>query len=208
MLSIAANQLFRTEMEIKKSRFITSVRRVDSEPEARSFISAIRTEFPDARHNCTAFRVSLPDGSVVARSSDDGEPSGTAGMPMLEALGDFSNLSVVVTRYFGGIKLGTGGLVRAYTSAVKQGLEEARKVRISTHQTYLLELSIQSAARLEGLLAANGYQILTRKWTQNALLELFHPLLDQREMEGQISAWLAASATLKPHTYQQLETPL
>ena len=114
-----------TVITIEKSKFICSAKRVSGEDDAKSFVSNIKKKYPDATHNCYAY-IADSDG-IYARFSDDGEPSGTAGMPMLDCLknnGVFCT-AVVVTRYFGGIKLGTGGLVRAYTDSVLSALNEA-----------------------------------------------------------------------------------
>lgn len=110
------------EIVEKKSRFIATVRRVEKEEEAIAFIEEVKKKYWDARHNCSAFVIG--SRGELTRCSDDGEPSGTAGRPMLEVLlGEgIRNIAVVVTRYFGGVLLGTGGLVRAYTQAVKEGL--------------------------------------------------------------------------------------
>ncbi|WP_031479306.1 YigZ family protein [Maridesulfovibrio frigidus] len=114
----------RTEDVIKKSRFICDICRVQNREEAKAFISAIKNEFPDARHHCSAF-IAGPPLTGNMGMSDDGEPQGTAGKPMLQVLqgSGIGDIGVVVTRYFGGILLGTGGLVRAYSGAVQQGLE-------------------------------------------------------------------------------------
>ncbi len=106
----------------KKSRFIATIRKVETEEEAVQFIEEMKKKYWDARHNCSAFVIG--SRAELTRCSDDGEPSGTAGRPMLEVLlGEgVRNIAVVVTRYFGGVLLGTGGLVRAYTQAVKEGL--------------------------------------------------------------------------------------
>ena len=111
------------EIVEKKSRFIATIRRVESEEEAVRFIEEMKKKYWDARHNCSAFVIG--SRAELTRCSDDGEPSGTAGRPMLEVLlGEgVRNIAMVVTRYFGGVLLGTGGLVRAYTQAVKAGLE-------------------------------------------------------------------------------------
>ena len=108
------------ELEVKRSRFITLICRVTSEDEARAFIQATRAEYPDARHHCSAFIYAVEGANPVERSSDDGEPSGTAGQPMLDVLrgSGMLDIAAVVVRYFGGVKLGTGGLVRAYSDAV------------------------------------------------------------------------------------------
>ena len=110
----------------KKSRFIATLRKCESEEEVGRFIEEMKKKYWDARHNCSAFVIGGQGGT--ARCSDDGEPSGTAGRPMLEVLtGEgLQNVAVVVTRYFGGVLLGTGGLVRAYTQAVKEGLKNCR----------------------------------------------------------------------------------
>lgn len=113
------------EIEEKKSRFIAHISPVTSEEEATAFIASIKKQYFDARHNCSAFIIG--DNSELTRCSDDGEPSGTAGRPMLEVLtGEgITNVVCVVTRYFGGTLLGTGGLVRAYQAAVKEGLNNS-----------------------------------------------------------------------------------
>lgn len=123
---------FRQEIVIEKSRFICTLKKVNSEAEAQEFIKAIKKEFWDATHNCSAYIVD----EMAQRSSDDGEPSGTAGLPMLEVLrkNKLTNTAAVVTRYFGGIKLGAGGLVRAYTNSVAEAVREtgiAQKVLVS-----------------------------------------------------------------------------
>ncbi|MBO5574308.1 MAG: YigZ family protein [Clostridium sp.] len=114
------------EIVEKKSRFIASVRAVSSEEEAAAFIGEIRKKFWDARHHCSAYV--LGERGDLTRCSDDGEPSGTAGRPMLDVLtGEgLTNCCAVVTRYFGGTLLGTGGLVRAYSGAVREGLKNCR----------------------------------------------------------------------------------
>lgn len=118
---------FRHEYIVEKSRFITTVSPCTTETEAQEFIARINKEFWDARHNCTAFAIGPKQEQQ--RSSDNGEPSGTAGKPMLEVLKKtgITNVVVVVTRYFGGIKLGTGGLIRAYSHSVAETLRLAPK---------------------------------------------------------------------------------
>ena len=123
---------FRQEIVIEKSRFICTLKKVHSEVEAQEFIKTIKKEFWDATHNCSAYIVD----EMAQRSSDDGEPSGTAGLPMLEVLrkNKLTNTAAVVTRYFGGIKLGAGGLVRAYTNSVAEAVKAtgiAQKVLVS-----------------------------------------------------------------------------
>ena len=127
---------FRHEYVVEKSRFITTVYPCSTEEEAQAFISRINKEFWDARDNCTAF--ALGPKQEQQRSSDNGEPSGTAGKPMLEVLKKtgITNVAVVVTRYFGGIKLGAGGLIRAYSHSVAETLRLAPK-ELHTTRTQL-----------------------------------------------------------------------
>lgn len=162
--TLAAGEEFRHELEVKRSRFITVLRRADTEEAARDLVNGLRREFHDARHHCSAF-VLGPDRGIQ-RSNDDGEPSGTAGIPMLEALikresapgaTDLSDVSAVVVRYFGGILLGAGGLVRAYSESVSSALDVAPLVR--RRRLRICEVSVPHAAagRLENDLRAAGY---------------------------------------------------
>lgn len=123
---------YRRENVIEKSRFICTLKKVGSEAEAQEFIKKIKKEFWDATHNCSAYIID----EMAQRSSDDGEPAGTAGLPMLEVLrkNGLTGTAAVVTRYFGGVKLGAGGLVRAYTGSVADAVREcgiAEKVLMS-----------------------------------------------------------------------------
>jgi len=117
------------EVVEKKSKFIANICYVDSVQEAEEKIKSIKKEYHDARHNCVAYRVA-ENGQIIEKSSDDGEPSGTAGGPMLNILqkNNLCNVVVIVTRYFGGILLGTGGLVRAYSDATQKAIENCIKV--------------------------------------------------------------------------------
>ena len=157
----------RHELEIKRSRFITVLRRVETEESARELVAGLRREFHDARHHCSAF-VLGPDRSVQ-RSSDDGEPSGTAGIPMLEALtkretfdgaADLSDIAAVTVRYFGGILLGAGGLVRAYSESVSSAVAGAPLVRRRRMQLYGIAAGHSAAGRLENDLRAAGVSVL------------------------------------------------
>ena len=125
---LKAGEFHRTELIIKKSRFITSIAHTKGVEECKNFISAVSSEFSDARHNCFAYNGSKPGESGYAGCSDDGEPHGTAGHPMLNVLlhSEVGELTAVVTRYFGGILLGTGGLVKAYQDSVKQCLDSLK----------------------------------------------------------------------------------
>jgi uncharacterized YigZ family protein len=119
-------QRFRTEIEIERSRFIATVQEVTSPEAAQAFVAELKAEFPDANHNCWAYLVGPPGSSDRIGLSDDGEPHGVAGKPMLTTLqhSGLGDTAVVVTRYFGGIKLGKGGMVKAYTAAVQAALDK------------------------------------------------------------------------------------
>jgi uncharacterized YigZ family protein len=119
-------QCFRAQIEVERSRFITTVQEVTSPEAAQAFVAELKAEFPDANHNCWAYLVGPPGSSDRIGLSDDGEPQGVAGKPMLTALqhSGLGDTAVVVTRYFGGIKLGKGGMVKAYTAAVQKALEK------------------------------------------------------------------------------------
>ncbi|MER0091620.1 YigZ family protein [Corynebacterium sp. KPL2838] len=149
------------EIEIKRSRFITLIGRVTNEEEARAFIDAARQRFPDARHHCSAYVYHVDDANPVERSSDDGEPSGTAGKPMLDVVKGSGMLDIcaVVVRYFGGIKLGAGGLVHAYGGAVSEAMEKVKSVARARRELYTVECPHATAGRLEADLRGRGIDI-------------------------------------------------
>ncbi|MFP7707886.1 YigZ family protein [Trueperella sp. LYQ141] len=161
-LRLATYQELRAEIEIKRSRFITCIRRVDNESAARDLVAHARAEFPDARHHCSAFIVSMPDANPILHSSDDGEPSGTAGRPMLDVLlgAHLTDIAAVVIRYFGGTLLGTGGLVRAYSESVKTALEQAHFVELIAHHHLSISVPHATAGKLESDLRARGYTVM------------------------------------------------
>lgn len=144
------------EDEIKRSRFIALVGRVESEAEAREFIAEARHRFPDARHHCSAYVLHVPGAQPVERSSDDGEASGTAGKPMLDVVkgSGMRNICAVVVRYFGGVKLGAGGLVHAYGGAVSAAMADVPRVTRSLKELYSVHVGHAAAGRLEADLRA------------------------------------------------------
>ena len=137
------------EIEIKGSRFIAQFMRVHNEEEALEFIQAIKKEHWKATHNCSAFLIGEND--QIQRAMDDGEPSGTAGVPMLEVLkrNELKNVAVVVTRYFGGTKLGAGGLVRAYSGAVSEGLKAIGIVECRLEEQLSLRFDYSHVGKVE-----------------------------------------------------------
>lgn len=158
------NKNFRTifdygedEIIINKSRFIGYAMPINSEEEALEFIEKIRTKHRDATHNVYAYVVGMDNN--IQRFSDDGEPSGTAGIPVLEVIKkeDLRNVVVVVTRYFGGIKLGAGGLVRAYTKGAKIALDAAQIVDMVLHQKIKIRIDYTLYGKIENFLLNGGY---------------------------------------------------
>lgn len=163
------------ELEIKRSRFITYLRRVESEGQARALVAELRKKHFDARHHCSAFI--LGADRTAMRSNDDGEPSGTAGIPMLDALAkretasgsaDLSDIAAVVVRYFGGILLGAGGLVRAYSESVSSTLEAAPLLRRERLRILGVAADYAAAGRLENDLRSAGVQVLGTDYGDSA----------------------------------------
>ncbi len=170
-------EVFRVEQTIKRSRFIASVGHTPGVEEAKAFIEQIKTEFEDARHNCWAYCAGSAGSSDRIGASDDGEPHGTAGRPMLTAVthSGIGEVTVVVTRYFGGILLGTGGLVKAYQSSVKMALE-AVPTRIRT-KTKRIKFSVEHRfvnQVLRKIENANG-RILEKSFDMDADFEVEIP---------------------------------
>ncbi|MBB5887449.1 YigZ family protein [Lactovum miscens] len=139
-MTITISQDFSHSIDIKNSRFICQMKRVQNEEEAVDFLRSVKKEHYKANHNCSAFI--LGEHQEVQRASDDGEPSGTAGVPILEVLKkrEITDICVVVTRYFGGIKLGAGGLIRAYAGSVSQALDSVGLVKIVDELEIILTL--------------------------------------------------------------------
>lgn len=148
-----------SEIIEKKSRFIASLQPAASEEEAAAFIEAVKKKYWDAKHNCTAMVIGR--NAEITRCSDDGEPSGTAGRPMLEVLtGEgLRDVVVVVTRYFGGTLLGTGGLVRAYSQAVKEGLKNCETGVLREGRKVKLLMSYNDYGKVEHLCRTEGQEL-------------------------------------------------
>lgn len=146
------------EQEIKKSRFITYLAHTPDADAAKVFIEQVRAEYPDARHHCSAFVAGAPNDSQALGFSDDGEPTGTAGKPMLAVLqgAGIGEITAVVVRYFGGIKLGTGGLVRAYGSSVNGALAELTTIEKVIEGRLSLSADYSDMAQLENLFTQSG----------------------------------------------------
>lgn len=174
------------ELEEKKSRFIANTLPISSQEEAIEFIEKIKKQYWDARHNCFAYV--LGDRHEIQRFSDDGEPGGTAGKPMLDVLlgEDIHNMVVVVTRYFGGTLLGTGGLVRAYSGAAKEGLAGSVILEKQQGRQLLLQTSYSDLGKVQYLLMNNNIPILSEDYGADVCFEALVPL----EMEKNITELL------------------
>lgn len=153
------------EEEIKKSRFICFMKRVTSEEEARDFINKIKKEHYKANHNCSAFI--LGESMEIKRSSDDGEPSGTAGVPMLTVLEnhELTNVVAVVTRYFGGVKLGAGGLIRAYAGAVANAVKNIGVVEVKEQEGISIIMSYAQYQEFTNWRAEQGLEEFDTQFT-------------------------------------------
>lgn len=161
----------KAEIVEKKSRFIATVERVESEEEAVAFISAVKKKYWDATHNCSAFVVG--ERQAVQRCSDDGEPSGTAGRPMLDVLlgENITNAAVVVTRYFGGTLLGTGGLVRAYSKAVQEGLKNSTVIEKKKGYRLKIKTDYSGIGKIQYLLGQKGLAVINSEYTDTVTVE-------------------------------------
>jgi uncharacterized YigZ family protein len=147
------------EINIERSRFITYVSRTETEDEAQSFIANIKKKHWDANHNCSAYIIG--ENNLIQKANDDGEPSGTAGVPMLEVLKkrDLKDTVVVVTRYFGGIKLGAGGLIRAYGKAVSEGLNATGIVERKLMRIMRTKIDYTWLGKVENEIRSSHYQL-------------------------------------------------
>ncbi|MCD8039654.1 MAG: YigZ family protein [Lachnospiraceae bacterium] len=181
----------------KKSRFIATVRPVSNEEEAAAFIDEMKKRYYDARHNCSAFVIG--SRAELTRSSDDGEPSGTAGRPMLEVLlgSGIRNIAVVVTRYFGGTLLGTGGLVRAYSGVVKQALEGCETVRQHFGVRLQIRANYNDIGKIQYLLASRDIQAENSVYAADVELTVMVPVEEYDGVCREITESTCARAALE-----------
>ncbi|MBD5467462.1 MAG: YigZ family protein [Lachnospiraceae bacterium] len=185
------------EIEEKKSRFIATLRPVETEEEAVAFIEEMKKKYWDARHNCSAYV--LGERGEVMRYSDDGEPGGTAGRPMLEVLlGDgVRNAAVVVTRYFGGTLLGTGGLVRAYTQAVQEGLRHCIMGRRIAGVRLLVTTDYHTIGKILHLLGQKGISPEDSSYEENVRFRLVVPETAAEQLCAELTEAAAGKAAIE-----------
>lgn len=185
------------EITEKKSRFIATVRPVESEEEAVSFINETKKKYWDARHNCSAFVIGKRQ--ELTRCSDDGEPAGTAGRPMLDVLlkENIHNAAVVVTRYFGGVLLGTGGLVRAYQQATKEGLAASEIIEKKDGAVLFIRTDYTGIGRLQYLFAQEKLTVMDTTYEADVLVKAVIPENDKKRIEKTIIEQTNGTAKLE-----------
>lgn len=185
------------ELIEKKSRFIATVHPVHSEEEAVAFIEAMKKKYWDARHNCSAFVIGKR--AELARCSDDGEPGGTAGRPMLEVLlgQELRDVAVVVTRYFGGILLGTGGLVRAYTRAVQLGIQASKVVTMHYGVKMQIVTDYNGAGKIQYLLEQMELGNYETDYTESVTFRVLVPINIVETLRKKITEATAAKAQME-----------
>lgn len=185
------------EITEKKSRFIATVRPVESEEEAVNFINETKKKYWDARHNCSAFVIGKRQ--ELTRCSDDGEPAGTAGRPMLDVLlkENIHNAAVVVTRYFGGVLLGTGGLVRAYQQATKAGLSASEIIEKKDGAVLFIRTDYTGIGRLQYLFAQEKLTVMDTAYEADVLVKAVIPENDKKRIEKTIIEQTNGTAKLE-----------
>ena len=175
------------ELIEKKSRFIATTRPVETEEEALAFLAEMKKKYWDATHNCSAFVIG--DRQQIQRCSDDGEPQGTAGRPMLDVLlgEDIHNMAVVVTRYFGGTLLGTGGLVRAYSKSVQIGLEASEVIEKRSGFLLKMAADYNSIGKIQYILGKKGILTIASEYGADVVLEVLVPEEEEEGLKEEIT---------------------
>ena len=170
---ITIKEHIESELVEKKSKFIANIYFVESKEEAENKIKEAKKKYYDARHNCSSYRV-IEEGKIIEKASDDGEPSGTAGGSMLNILqkNGLCNVVVIVTRYFGGILLGTGGLVRAYSDVTLKAIDEAEKVNIILGKEFELKVDYSNLESLKYYARKNNINIVKTEYANDIICNL------------------------------------
>ncbi|MFO8068944.1 MAG: YigZ family protein [Alkalibacterium sp.] len=196
------------EINIKKSRFICTLKRTESEEEAVSFIEQIKKEHFKASHNCYAYLIG--ESNHIQRASDDGEPSGTAGVPILEVLKkrNVKNITAVVTRYFGGTKLGTGGLIRAYGQVTNETLNHIGIVEKQLQQFVSVTVSYPVSAKLQNLLASSAYTVHSTDYTADVTFNCLIPIEKAELFIKETTDWTSGNATFETGAKAWIEVPV
>ena len=194
--------------EIKKSRFICHAKRIYSEEEARDFIAAIKKEHYKATHNCSAFIVG--EKSEIKRTSDDGEPSGTAGVPMLGVMENHqvTNVCFVVTRYFGGIKLGAGGLIRAYAGSVALAIKEIGLIEIREQAGLRLKMSYSQYQNFDNFLKAENLIEFDTEFTDLVATTIYIDKQEKEPLEQKLVEFFNGKIQIDDQGLREVEIPL
>ena len=194
--------------EIKKSRFICHAKRVYSEEEARDFITAIKKEHYKATHNCSAFIIG--ERSEIKRTSDDGEPSGTAGVPMLGVLENhnLTNVCVVVTRYFGGIKLGAGGLIRAYAGSVALAVKEIGIIEIKEQAGIAIQMSYAQYQEYNNFLKEHNLMELDTIFTDQVDTMIYVDKEEKENIKAELVEFFNGKVSLTDQGLREVEVPV
>ena len=194
--------------EIKKSRFICHAKRVYSEEEARDFITAIKKEHYKATHNCSAFIIG--ERSEIKRTSDDGEPSGTAGVPMLGVLENhnLTNICVVVTRYFGGIKLGAGGLIRVYAGSVALAVKEIGIIEIKEQAGIAIQMSYTQYQEYSNFLKEHDLMELETNFTDQVYTMIYVDKEEKENIKAALVEFFNGKVTLTDQGLREVEVPV
>ncbi|MFE7793090.1 YigZ family protein [Streptomyces sp. NPDC057460] len=185
------------ETEINRSRFICALAPAATEQEAQDFVARIRREHPTATHNCFAYVIGA--GASVQKASDDGEPGGTAGAPMLQMLmrREMRYVVAVVTRYYGGVKLGAGGLIRAYGGVVGEALDELGTITRQRFRLATITVGHQRAGRLENDLRATGLAVREVRYAESVIIEIGLPDSDVESFRSWLADATAGEALLE-----------
>lgn len=196
------------EIEIKKSRFICHLKRVETEDEAVEFIDDVKKEHWKATHNCSAYTLGMNDD--IQRAHDDGEPSGTAGVPMLEIFlkRDLKNVVAVVTRYFGGTKLGAGGLIRAYGGAVNDAVNAVGVVERQVQLLIDVTVSYSQSGSVEHSLRESTYTIQDTSYAEHVTFHCVVPEEDEEAFKEDITNWTSAEAEITVGEKAWIELPV
>lgn len=196
------------ELIIKKSRFICTLRRTESEDEAQAFIEEMKKEHWKANHNCSAYLIG--ENNHIQRASDDGEPSGTAGVPMLEVLKkrQLQNVTAVVTRYFGGTKLGAGGLIRAYGQVTSEALNHIGIVEKQLQQFVAVTVSYPVSGKLQNRLEESAYTIHSTDYTAEVTFHCLIPADKTDIFKKEIIEWTSAHAAFQVGAKAWIEVPV
>ncbi|WP_462332967.1 YigZ family protein [Schwartzia sp. (in: firmicutes)] len=195
------------EYTVQRSRFIACTAPVKTEEEAQAFLAAQKKKYYDARHHCSAWI--LGNDASKQKSSDDGEPSGTAGAPILDILkhGGFTDSIIVVTRYFGGIKLGTGGLTRAYGHAAQLGIEAAKTAKVMTMERVIVRIAYPLLGAVENELRQSGIRIEDSAYAEDVTLTLLLTEEQRSPFRQKLADLTAGQAVLTEDGMQEVLLP-